>query len=715
MVLYIMEEYLVELNIIQEYFGMAINNLDGTELFAYSINTQGKIHAYYTVYQVCTEAVDIENADYGAIYCYNLYKNNMILYCKTISSRLEYFPISKICFYYNKFKCLYKWLYSIFCYIDRHYVKHNDLLNIKSELANHLFCEIIIEKNIEIILNEIKFIIFRYRNYKNGNLEQLLKSETLPIIVELLEICNQIYSDSNTIFHKEFTNLIYNESIEYYRSFKQNLLYDGFSSSKYVNMLKEIYENETTMLLKLNTYDNYLLEQCLEQFKIIFYEEEYNNIIDNKIDGIHILIQNNKIEEIKLIYNVLSFNNNILEYIGKVFSEYFFESIYELFIEFNTINFVSFIHKIEKINNLTNICFNNDAIIYNAIKDKIRLIINYKKEKFINLLVDNFGINIIINTFLIDLIDEKDYFFNLYLSKLETKLLNETYNMEQEEEILKILEPNYKNNYINKLKIMLKDIKNTKIFNLELSNNILNNYTDNYYIKILTTGNWSFNFEKNKEINLPPDMIKYQYIVEEYYKLKNNNRQLNVNHNLGEIVLQFDENLEIKTIPLIGIVLLQFNDYDSLSLEELLEKTNMERDILINCLFSILNCEIKILIKYSIDSTIDPLIVNDSDIFLLNSIKLTESTSINIKMKNIKTKEIKIEKEIDNFKKYRTEACIVHFMKQKKNIDHKMLINIVFKKMKSWGSSIELIEKCIKNLIEKEYIDQEEEYYIYCP
>ena len=143
-----MDKYYENLLPIKNYFNKSIECLDIDNNLDKIIKMQEKINAYSIIYEICIQDVDLDKADEGATACYNFYKENMIKYCQEISSRLKkgniLFQLLK---YYRKFNKLYLWLNTIFCYIDRHYVKNNDLKNIKKDLANSIFVEEVIENN----------------------------------------------------------------------------------------------------------------------------------------------------------------------------------------------------------------------------------------------------------------------------------------------------------------------------------------------------------------------------------------------------------------------------------------------------------------------------------------------------------------------------------------------------------------------------------------
>jgi hypothetical protein len=721
-----MDKYYENLLPIKNYFNKSIECLDTDNNLDKIVNMQEKINAYSIIYEICIQDVDLDKSDEGARTCYNFYKENMTQYCQEISSRLKngniLFQLIK---YYRKFNKLYLWLNTIFCYIDRHYVKNNDLKNIKKDLANSIFVDIIIESNIEEIIKELVYSIKQFRINKSDKTEYIQKA---------FYIINKVYDNNeSTLFYDEFEKeyiKLQKESYDYEKDNNLNST-EEFDTIEYFNFIIELFKYEYELYCKCykfsinkelslfeyieTIYKKISEKDLLENFVNIFLESENKLLIDNKKNGFNFILKSNKYNQLNLFYKLFLFDENIVEYLGNIFSNFFEESVKDVFNNLDKYdNFEKLIIIYDNNIRLIKKDFNNNNIMYDLFKKKMLHLVNEYKNNFSEVLIKNFYINPETSIDIIKFINDKDYFFSKYIQKLEGKLLSDDFDLSIEKKIVKLIEKDYKNQYTNQINTIIHDINNNEMYNKDLNTNVLTNNNIDFNLKILTTGMWNLETYQTDKVKLPDELNEYLVLSEEYYKFKcNNSRKLNWQYQYGEVIIQFNKDLEIKTIPYIGIILLLFNCNDKLSFEQIYEETNIEKDILKRCLLGIINHQYPILSKHPYSK-----VINDNDIFVINESDIPVN-SIEIKMGTYKKSEVVIEKKIDHFKKHRTEACITFTLKSEKKINHDLLIETIKNKLEEWDSSVELIEKCILNLIEKEYIleikDNEETFYEYLP
>lgn len=100
-------------------------------------------------------------------------------------------------------------------------------------------------------------------------------------------------------------------------------------------------------------------------------------------------------------------------------------------------------------------------------------------------------------------------------------------------------------------------------------------------MNILTMGYWPT--YPLMEVNMPSELVEYQNVFTKFYLNKHSGRKLQWQPTLGHCVLKavFDQGPKDLQVSLFqSLVLLLFNDCDTMTLEEMLLATNIEVNIL---------------------------------------------------------------------------------------------------------------------------------------
>ena len=706
-----MNNYINELKPITLLFEKLTNNLINKDFkISKIISVQDKINFYSIIYKICTSNNNIENCDIGPEFCYNFYQENLNKYCielkKIINSSENILEDLNI--YIDHFVKIINILYTIFSYLDRHYVKYNDLNNLKYELPNNIFIKNIITPNNNKIIN---YLIVKLNLSRNLNEKEDLLENSFSAIYDVMKF-SEIDLEN---FLKDHFNILYDSSDLYYTNIKKKYIYKNFSSYNYLINSKNLFDREIKLLYQYynltisDNFDNFTFKEkefkeplyqdiykLLNNFVKIFLIDDYEIILNNTNDGILDILVKEDYEKLNFIYLTFVFNEKIIDYISDLYILYFQEITKLLIKDLDKDKFIKLLEHYQKYKLIINKYLMEDVSILNQYNDNFSKMINgqnINSKQFVKKLIINFLVNPDVSIELVKLINEKDIFFNFYIEKLKERLLSNNYDLKLEFYILSKLEQDFKNNYTHKIRIMLKDIEYNKTFNKELKKNIFDTFNIDFNIDILTDGIWKYKY--NEDFN---NIIKSQEI-EEYYILSNeffnyktkNAKKLKYLHDKGEIILNLNKNIEVKTVPIIGMILLLYNNYDQLTFNQIKTEMNLTDDILEICLNSIVNHK-------------NPILKLEDNYYKYN--EMEDINNIHIKLlPQIVKKEVIKESDIDDFKKYRTEACIVLSMKYNKTMNHNDLVNLIEKKLEKWASDKELIEKCILNIIEKEYIE----------
>ena len=699
----------LELKSIKNYFDLAKEDIFNNSIgFEKKIKVQDKIDGYSKIYEICTFS-NFDDADQGALYCYQFYQKNMEEYCLEIKNKLINDNFKNINEYYKKFNYFIKWLKPIFNYLDRHYVINNNLPNLERDLPKQLFMKIIFKDNYKKIN---KIIDLEIEDFRKNNIEEIYKTKNFFLISKDLD---------NNFYQELLDNLLENLKLNY-NSNQKEIYVKTSNAIEYFNQIKnkfnielkiasylfDINFNEEQYLLFVSSTNNFI-NLIVTEFVDNYIRLPIDEIFLNKEKGIIKYIHNKNFIELKQIYKFINFDDSFLNYLAIHLSEFLIKDIENCF-PINLINFNKFVNLLVDIHNIYHKYFDDNHLLINSIKNKIINLIEKDKDelkKFIDILILNFRNNIDISITIVTLISEKDYFFKSFLLHFENTIFNKKdFSLDQERLILDEFKLNFKDYNINKYNTMLSDIVYNSEFNQEL-NKVIDKKDINYQVQILTTGIWRNPTISHPNINIPESFKEYQVLTQELYHFKNSTgRKLDYCHEMGEIELNLNQ-VTIKTVPIIGMILLLFNDYQELTISEISEKLNIKESQTENYISCILNASIYVLIK-----------INHK--FLINY-KILESQNkqeIEIKLIHenaIKSIKNKISQETIADKKLRCDAIIINYMKKELTINKDNLVKYSIDKLKNWGVDKDLIDKSIGSLIERDYLEEKDNNIDYVP
>ncbi|PGH11260.1 hypothetical protein AJ79_04995 [Helicocarpus griseus UAMH5409] len=217
-------------------------------------------------------------------------------------------------------------------------------------------------------------------------------------------------------------------------------------------------------------------------------------------------------------------------------------------------------------------------------------------------------------------------------------------------------------------------------------------------------------------VNLPEDLSNAMAGFEKFYSDKYNGRKLHWKHSLAHCKLKArfrnekesrDVEKEIVVSSFQALVLLLFNDSDTLSYTDIRTATGLPDVEIKRTLQSLACAKYKVLTKTPMSRE-----VNEDDIFAYN--KKFNDPKMRIKINQIQLKETKQENKITHERvaadrHFETQAAIVRIMKARKVITHGELMAEVINKTISRGKlGVADIKANIEKLIERDYIERED-------
>lgn len=306
----------------------------------------------------------------------------------------------------------------------------------------------------------------------------------------------------------------------------------------------------------------------------------------------------------------------------------------------------------------------------------------------------------------------KDVFEAFYKKDLAKRLLvGKSASVDCEKSMLSKLKAECGAGFTSKLEGMFKDMELSKDINVSFKN-----YTDNLVkgeykldltVNVLSMAYWPT--YQPMEVNIPPEMAKYQEIFQKFYHGKYSGRKLQWQPNLGHCVLkaQFKTGpKELKVSLFQSLCLMAFNGTDELGYAELKVITNIEESELKRTLQSLACGKARVLHKLprgkEVEAT-DKFLFNKEFTHQLYHIKINQ-----VQMKETEGEQKATEERVFQDRQHQIDAAIVRIMKMRKSLSHTMLINELFQQLKFPVKPADL-KKRIESLIDRDYMERDKD------
>ncbi|WBW71492.1 cullin 3 [Schizosaccharomyces osmophilus] len=315
-------------------------------------------------------------------------------------------------------------------------------------------------------------------------------------------------------------------------------------------------------------------------------------------------------------------------------------------------------------------------------------------------------------------LSEKDVFEKYYKTHLAKRLLNNrSISDDAELSMIGRLKQEAGNVFTQKLEGMFTDMR--------LSKELLHEYKGNYdqesgkppfdlNVSVLASSFWPIDLVPEKISCDFPEYLKPSIDhFSNFYFSKHTGRKLIWYPSMGsaDVRVQFKKrkhDLNVSTIAV--VILLQFQALpgsESLSYEDLLQRTKIEPGDLKRNLQSLACAKYKILLKEPKSRDInagDRFMFNDN--FTSNMARLKISTIAQVRVEDDGERKRTMEK-IDESRKHQADACIVRVMKDRKTLEHNQLVAEVTRQLSSrFQPNPIMIKRRIEALIEREYLQR---------
>ncbi|KAG8904450.1 hypothetical protein FRB99_001710 [Tulasnella sp. 403] len=303
-------------------------------------------------------------------------------------------------------------------------------------------------------------------------------------------------------------------------------------------------------------------------------------------------------------------------------------------------------------------------------------------------------------------IEDKDVFQTFYTTKLSKRLIHGvSASDEAEASMIAKLKEACGFEYTNKLQRMFTDMSLSKDLTDNFKEKMATTHDEtdldiNFSVMVLGTNFWPLTAPSDK-FNIPKDILPTYERFTRYYGQKHQGRKLTWlwNYSKNELRTNYlKEKYLLSCSSYQMAVLVQYNDADTLSLDELLEATGISKEILVQVL--------GVLVKAKI------LINEEQDQYDLNPNYKSKKIRVNLNLPikaEVKAESADVLKTVDEDRKYVIQATIVRVMKARKTMKNQALIQEVIAQISTrFTPRVPDIKKAIDTLLEKEYIERVE-------
>lgn len=636
----------------------------------------------------------------------------------------------------------------ILMYMDRVYVKHNEVDNVY---------------NLGLIL--FRDLIVRYgyiRDHLRMTLLNMIKLERKGEVVDRIAIKNACQMlmilgiTGRIVYEEDFEKPFLEQSAEFYKMESQKFL-DENSACIYIRRVESRIIEESDRAK--HYLDDSTESRIVEVIEVELIKRNMKTIVEMENSGVVHMLKNNKIDDLACMYKLLSRVSDGLKTMSDCVSQYLREIGKSLVQEENiNSNAISYIQSLLDLKDRFNFflvhSFNNDKMFKQMIAADFEYFfnINSKSPEYLSLFIDEKlkkgvrgltenDVELVLDKAMVifRFLQEKDVFERYYKQHLAKRLLlNKSVSNDNEKNMISKLKTECGCQFTSKLEGMFKDmsISNTIMEEFkEYAANSSNRYLHavDLTVRVLTTGFWPTHALSKCNVPLVPRSAFAEYRL--FYLGKHNGRQLTLQPQLGSADLNavfygsrrpenYLSTSVSSSISLLNLsterkhiiqvstyqmcILLLFNTHEKLSFEDIRSETDIPDKDLIRALQSLAlgKPSQRILLKTPKCKEIE--LTHE---FCVNELFTSKLHRVKIQTVAAKGETEPERKEtrskVDEDRKHEIEAAIVRVMKSRKKMNHNALVLEVIEQLRvRFLPSPVIIKKRIEGLIEREYLSR---------
>ncbi|XP_063729790.1 cullin-3-A-like [Symsagittifera roscoffensis] len=620
----------------------------------------------------------------------------------------------------------------ILMYMDRAYVQQNKLENVYN-LGLILFREQILkEEAVKKHLRETLMLSIE-RERRGEMIDRAAIKNACTILMNV-----GIY---DTKFYEDYFEIHFlKQSKQFYQLESQELLAKN-SASEYIHRVQQRMQEEMERAQQCFAGRTESEIQRVMRDELI--KQHMNPIVEMPGSGVVFMLKNQKIADLRCLYQLLKQVDNGLKTICTCISNHLREEGKTLVAEENrndiAVDPVQYVTNLlelkDKYNELMEQAFDNDKQLKQTVNGDFEHFVNLnsRSPEYLSLYVDDKfkkvwkggGLRAATEETVEQLLDkvmvifrflnEKDIFERYYKQHLSKRLLSGKSAVEDHERtMISKLKTECGSQFTGKLEGMFKDISVSTTLNesFKRSTYVANMMFD-FHVKVLTSGNWPSSVQSS-DCMMPPNLEQAFECFRNFYLSRHSGRKLIIQPNKGsaDIKATFyptDKDMTRENILIVTtyqmVILLLFNRKDRITFADVLHDTGIPEREAARALQAIAvgKPQNRILVKTPKTKEIEPtdsFCVNDDFYSKLFKIRVT---NIQAKESEPETKETR--EKVEDDRKHEIEAAIVRIMKSRRQLVHNQLVSEVTEQLKSRFKPIpQVIKKRIENLIERDYL-----------
>jgi cullin 3 len=318
-------------------------------------------------------------------------------------------------------------------------------------------------------------------------------------------------------------------------------------------------------------------------------------------------------------------------------------------------------------------------------------------------------------------IHDKDVFKSMYQDHFCKRLLANKGTADSEKQMIQQLKIECGNRYTASLEGMLKDMDISRELTSEFANTPQFPSAPEFSALVLSSGSWpaSLYFQEHAQIRLPPVLKTLQSQFESFYLGKHTGRKLSWSYAHGSCDVRphgLDQPYEFETSLFQCMCLCLFTSTrQSITFGEFLEETGIPAEHLKRHLISLATPKYQILLKSG-----SPRQFKNEDAYSINyafASPLRRKIKIPLVIfdRAAPTEASaggQISEEVAEQRKHALDAAIIRVMKSQKRVDHQTLVAESSRHL-GFVPTPQDVKKRIESLMEREYIERENEVYVY--
>lgn len=611
-----------------------------------------------------------------------------------------------------------KWMRAFFQYLDRHFVSQNKLPKLDTQAMRIFIAEIYTPLRLAIV----QAISSQVLAERQG--ETIDHSHIREMVIMLNKL--GVASEDQAKPMKALCDEMVKATGEYYEHQAREWIVE-FSCPEYLFKAETALNDERKRIEAY--FDSSLETPILTTFYHAVIEIQETDLLE-KETGLLFLLQQNKRSDMARLYRLCSKVNNALIPIADTVNRYIADLGHAIVNERDTQGKVdkredsAFIRRLIELHDtfksLVAECLGDHSIFQRCLKSAF--------EKFMNRQVGKNLIAGLLASFcdralkrsaerlseeqleelltkcvqLFEHITDKDYFSNIYRSKLAKRLLyDDTASDDAERSMIAKLKMLCGAQFTSKMEGMINDLRTAAEVQRKFEQTSPT-LTIEFSVQVLAISYWPTYPSHN--VPLPATLASAISTFNAFYDRETKHRNLKWMNSLGSMTvtarLPTGRSYDFVCSTYQGCTLMLFNERSMLTFAELRGMLQMDEETCKRLLASLSLSKVKVLEK-----TGNPKAVEAEDSFTVKD--NFESKMRKIRLPQPSSEETAVEKRVEEDRSIAIEAAIVRVMKSRKSLNHNELVQEVLGMLSVFKPKVKDIKQRIEMLIEREYLERD--------